>query len=46
MSTKYGKPTPGKNVKAPKVRPYNMKRNYMREADQEGGIKGFGNYKK
>ena len=40
MATKYGKPTPGKNVKAPKVRPYNMKKNYMREADQEGGIKG------
>lgn len=46
MATKYGKPTPGKNVKAPKIRPYNMKKNFMREADQEGGILGFGNYKK
>jgi hypothetical protein len=45
MATKYGKPTPGKNVKAPKIRPYNMKKNYMREADQMGGILGFGNYR-
>ncbi len=46
MANKYGKPTPGKNVKAPKIPPYNMKKNYMREADQMGGILGFGNYKK
>jgi|TARA_R110000803_G_scaffold115227_1_gene183694 rRNA maturation protein Nop10 len=34
MATKYGKPTKGKNVKAPIPPKYNMKNNYMREADQ------------
>ena len=38
MASKYGKPTKNKNTKAPSTPKYNMKMNYMKEADKVRGI--------
>jgi hypothetical protein len=38
MASKYGKPTKNKNTKAPATPKYNMKMNYMKEADKVRGI--------
>jgi len=38
MANKYGKPTPRKSVKAPLPSKYNMKMNYMKEADKIRGV--------